>query len=66
VGVVSHPYFAVSAGGGKFELKDVPPGTYTVEAWHEKLGTQSQSVTLGDKDSKEITFTFKAPASPAN
>lgn len=60
VGVVSHPYFAVTANGGAFALKGVPPGTYTVEAVHEKLGRQSQSVTLGDKGSQEITFTFKA------
>jgi plastocyanin len=60
VGVVSNPYFAVTAGGGKFELKNVPAGTYTIEAVHEKLGKQTQSVTLGEKDSKEITFTFKA------
>src|SRR4029079_11783061 len=60
VGVVTHPYFAVSAGEGKFELKDVPAGTYTIEAVHEKLGRQTESVTLGEKDSKDITFTFKA------
>lgn len=60
VGVVDHPYFAVSGGGGKFELKTIPPGTYTIEAVHEKLGRQTQTVTLGDKDSKEITFTFRA------
>ena len=60
VGVLDHPYFAVTHGGGTFELKGVPAGTYTVEAWHEKLGTQTQSVTLGEKESKEITFTFKA------
>lgn len=59
VGVVDHPYFAVTGGGGKFELKAVPPGTYTVEAWHEKLGRQTQTVTLGEKDSKDISFTFK-------
>ena len=62
VGVVDNPYFAVTGNGGKFELKTIPPGTYTVEAVHEKLGRQSQQVTLGEKDSKEITFTFKAPA----
>ena len=62
VGVVDNPYFAVTANGGKFELKTIPPGTYTIEAVHEKLGRQSQQVTLGEKDSKEITFTFKAPA----
>lgn len=59
VGVVSHPYFAVTGSGGKFELKTVPPGTYTIEAWHEKLGRQTQTVTLGDKEDKDITFTFK-------
>jgi|SRR5215204_1145637 len=60
IGVVNHPYFAVSGSGGTFELKTIPPGTYTIEAWHEKLGRQTQSVTLGEKDNKEITFTFKA------
>lgn len=59
VGVVSHPYFAVTAREGTFELKTVPPGTYTIEAWHEKLGRQTQTVTLGEKDSKDVTFTFK-------
>jgi hypothetical protein len=60
VGVLDHPYFAVTRDGGKFELKGVPAGTYTVEAWHEKLGTQTQSVTFGENESKEVTFTFKA------
>lgn len=60
VGVVEHPYFAVTARGGRFELKEVPPGTYTVEAWHEKFGTRTEKVTIGDKASKELTFTFKA------
>jgi hypothetical protein len=62
IGVVNHPYFAVTGKGGKFEMKTVPPGTYTIEAWHEKLGRQTQSVTLGEKDTKDITFTFKAGA----
>lgn len=61
-GVVEHPFFAVTPAGGNFELKGVPAGTYTIEAWHEKLGTQTQTVTLGDNDSKDITFTFKAAA----
>jgi hypothetical protein len=59
VGVLDHPFFAVTHDGGKFELEGLPAGTYTVEAWHEKLGTQAQSVTLGEKESKELTFTFK-------
>lgn len=62
VGVVPHPYFAVTGKEGTFELQSVPPGTYTIEAWHEKLGRQTQTVTLGEKDSKELTFTFKIGA----
>jgi hypothetical protein len=60
VGVVDHPYFAVTGDGGKFELRGLPPGTYSIEAVHEKLGRQSLPITLGEKDSKELTFTFKA------
>jgi plastocyanin len=59
VGVLDHPYYAVTKDDGKFALKDLPAGTYTIEAWHEKLGTQTQSVTLGQKESKDVTFTFK-------
>ena len=67
VGVLDHPYFAVSDKDGKFEIKNLPPGTYTIEAWHEKLGTMTQSVTIAAKDSKEITFVFKAAAAtPTN
>ena len=58
VGVVDNPYYAVSAGGGAFELKSLPPGTYEIEAWHEKLGTQTQTVTVGPKETRAIAFTF--------
>jgi len=43
-------------------MKQLPPGTYTIEAWHEKLGTQTQKVTLAEKGSAEVTFTFKSSA----
>lgn len=66
VGVLDHPYFAVTDASGTFTLKSLPPGTYTVEAWHEKLGTVSQSVTVAAKETKEVTFTFKAPAAATN
>jgi plastocyanin len=66
VGVLDHPFFTVTKDDGKFDLSGLPPGTYTIEAWHEKLGTSTQSVTLGPKDSKDITFTFKAPATTTN
>ena len=59
VGVLDHPFFAVTAANGRFELKGLPPGTYTVEAWHEKLGTQTQMVTVGEKQTAELSFTFK-------
>ena len=45
--------------------KTLPAGTYTVEAWHEKLGTLTETVTLADNDSKTLMFTYKAPASAA-
>ena len=64
VGVLDHPYFATTDKDGKFELKTLPPGTYTIEAWHERLGAMEQKVTLGPKDSKEVNFTFK-PAGAA-
>jgi len=59
IGVLDHPFYAVSGSGGAFEIKGLPPGTYTIEAWHEKLGTQTQMVTIGAKESKPISFTFK-------
>ena len=60
IGVMEHPFFAVSADGGRFELKGLPPGTYTLEAWHEKAGTRTQQITVGPGDSKTVGFVFKA------
>ena len=65
VGVMSNPYFAVTDKDGKFDLPNLPPGTYTIEAWHEKLGAQTASVTIGAKETKEITFTFKPAGATA-
>jgi plastocyanin len=59
VGVLNHPFYAVSGPKGAFDIQNLPPGTYTVEAWHEKLGTQTQMVTIGPKETKELSFTFK-------
>jgi plastocyanin len=66
VGVLDHPYFAVTKEDGMFDLSGLPPGTYTVEAWHEKLGTTTQSVTIGPKESKEIALVFKPAAAASN
>ena len=65
-GVLDHPFYAVTGEDGKFALKGLPPGTYTVEAWHETLKTVSESVTLGAKESKDVTFTFKVPVAATN
>lgn len=59
IAVIANPFHAVTPEDGSFQLK-LPAGTFTIEAWHEKLGTQTQEVTVGDGESKEITFTFKA------
>jgi plastocyanin len=58
VGALEHPYFAVTGEAGTFALPDLPPGTYTIEAWHERLGTREQQVTIGAKESKDVEFTF--------
>jgi plastocyanin len=60
IGVLDHPYYAVTTADGSFSLKGLPPGTYTIEAWHEKLGTQTQTVTIGDKQTSDVSFTFKS------
>ena len=58
VGVTTHPFFAVTGADGTFELKGVPPGTYTVEAWHEKFGTRTTQVTVAPSQAQQTSFTF--------
>jgi len=53
-----NPYFAVTSKTGRFELRNVPSGTYTVEAWQEYFGTQARTVTVGPKEVKTVSFTF--------
>jgi plastocyanin len=58
-GVLEHPFFAVTGADGSFELKGLPPGTYTIEAWHEKLGVQTTQLTLGPQEAKQVSISFK-------
>ena len=58
VGVLDHPYFGTTAPDGRVVLGNLPPGTYTIEAWHEALGTKTVQVTIGAKESKDVSFTF--------
>ncbi len=58
VAVVPHPYFAVTATDGSFEIRDLPPGEYTLAAWHETLGRQEQKVTVGVNETKAVRFVF--------
>lgn len=60
IAVFKHPYFAVTGKDGGFDLSNLPPGTYTIKAWHEKLGTTTQTVTIGANETKEISFVFKS------
>jgi plastocyanin len=60
IGVVDHPYFAVSGEDGSFRIENLPPGTYTIETWHERYGTQTQQVTLAANETKDIGFAYDA------
>jgi hypothetical protein len=60
VGVLEHPYFAVSDTSGRFALPKLPPGTYTIEIWHERFGAQTQQVTVAASETRDLTFTYKA------
>ena len=58
LGVLDHPFFAVSGSDGAFDISGLPPGTYEIEAWHEELGTQTQSVTVAEGGTADVSFTF--------
>ena len=59
--VLPHPFFAATGTDGSFSIKGLPPGTYTIEAWHEKYGTQDVTVTVkaGETKPADVTYTAK-------
>ena len=59
IAVFKHPYFAVTDKNGAFDIKNLPPGTYTITAWQEKLGTQTQKIIVGAGEAKTLDFSFK-------
>jgi Carboxypeptidase regulatory-like domain len=57
--VMPNPFYSVSAENGTFTISGLPPGSYTIVAWHEKYGQQEQQITVAPKESKTVAFTFK-------
>lgn len=60
LGVLDHPYFAVTDENGNTSIPNLPPGNYVLEAWHEKLGARSQTVEIGPRESKDVEFNFSS------
>jgi plastocyanin len=60
IAVLKNPYFQVTKADGTFEIKNLPPGDYTIAAWQEKYGATEQKITVGPKESKKVDFVFKA------
>ena len=62
IGVFSHPFFSTTGADGTFTIAGLEPGTYEISAWHERLGTQTASITVGDSEAAGQDFTFAVPA----
>jgi hypothetical protein len=61
--VFDNPYFAVTTTSGNFTFPDLPPGAYTVEAWHQRFGTLDQSITVAPHSSASLSFVFHSNSS---
>jgi plastocyanin len=64
VAVMNHPFFAVSDEFGRFEIRGLPPGTYTLVVWHERLGEQQVEITVAPGESRNTDFTFDVDKKP--
>ena len=61
IAVYTHPFFSVTGTDGKFTISGLDAGSYEISAWHEKLGTQTASVTVGANETKPQDFKFAVP-----
>jgi len=61
--VFKNPYFSITGTDGKYNIANLPPGTYTIVAWQEQYGTVTQQVTIGAKESKSVDLSFNAASS---
>jgi plastocyanin len=59
-GIVAHPFYAVTAQDGSFEIKGLPAGTFTIEVWHERFGLQTQTVTVDGTAAAKADFAYQA------
>jgi plastocyanin len=62
LGAFTHPFFSATGTDGKFTISGLDPGTYEITAWHERLGTQTATVTVGANETKSQNFKFTTPA----
>ena len=62
IGVFTHPFFSVTSTDGKFTISGLDAGTYEITAWHERLGTQTASITVTANETKAQDFKFAVPA----
>ena len=62
IAVFTHPFFSVTSTDGKYTISGLDPGTYEITSWHERLGTQTASVTVAANETKSQNFKFAVPA----
>ena len=66
VAVMDHPFFSISDQFGNYEIGGLPPGTYTLVAWHERLGEQQVELTVGAGETRRSDFTFVMKKGPSS
>lgn len=60
VGILDHPYYAVSAANGSYSIQGLPPGEYEIEAWHETLGTRSARISVAASSAQTVDLQYTA------